>query len=252
MEKNKLSFKNINKLFFGKKALVVGGTGGIGREISLGLAEKGAELIIHGGSSKEKLDSVLEEVKEYGGKAQGFLLTIKDHSAAEEIFKLSHEINMFVCAFGPFSRSSLDKTEAESWQNMAMGNLIFPGIMVSLVLPAMIREKWGRILLFGGTNTDSIRGFLTSTAYSAAKTGLGVIAKSVARSYSGYDISCNVICPGLTDTEYLDEQEIKYNRGKSPLGKTLSPKDIAAVCMDIMENPNINGAIIPVDKGICI
>ena len=247
-----MSINKCNKVFFGKKALVIGGTGGIGREISLGLAERGAELIIHGGSSKDRLESILEAVKAVGGKAQGFLYPIKEYKAAEEIFKLAGDPCILVCAFGPFIRSNLDKTDAESWQFMAMGNLLFPGIMVSLVLPAMIREKWGRILLFGGTNTDIIRGFLSTTAYSAAKTGLGVLAKSVARSYSGYNISCNVICPGLTDTEYLGEQELQYNVEKSPLGKALGPKDIADISFDILENSNINGAIIAVDKGIYI
>ena len=255
----RMSVKDFDKIFSGKKALVVGGTGGIGQAISLGLAERGADLIIHGGSSRERLESAVKAVKAVGAKARGFLLPITDHTAAEEIYKRAAEpgcsagqVDILVCAFGPFCRSSLDKTDAESWRFMAMGNLAFPGAMVSLVLPAMISKNWGRILLFGGTNTDTIRGFLTTTAYSAAKTGLGVIAKSTARSFGGQGITCNVICPGMTDTEYLGEHEILYNREKSPLGKALSPKNIAAVSLDILENPNINGAIIPVDKGICV
>jgi NAD(P)-dependent dehydrogenase (short-subunit alcohol dehydrogenase family) len=114
----------------------------------------------------------------------------------------------------------------------------------------MAKKGWGRILLFGGTNTDVIRGYSTSTAYSAAKTALGVIAKSVAKSSPG--VSCNVVCPGLTDTEYLGEDSLQYNREKSPGNKPLAPEDIARVCMCILENPAINGAVIPVDKGLWV
>ena len=242
----------MEKPFAGKKALVIGGTGGIGRAVALGLARRGAELTIHGGSSWERLETTLKTIEGLGGKGEGFLLSIDNLIAAEEILARIKAPDILVCAWGPFRRAFLDKLDREFWQTMVMGNLAFPGLIVSLVLPNMIKKNWGRILLFGGTNTDTIRGFLTSTAYSAAKTGLGVIAKSVARYASVYGISCNVICPGLTDTEYLDENEKRYNRNLSPEGQVFSPEDIAGFCMDILENPGVNGAIIPVDRGISL
>jgi 3-oxoacyl-[acyl-carrier protein] reductase len=241
----------MEKVFLGKKALVVGGTGGIGRAVTLGLAERGAELIVHGGFSKERLENTLKAVREAGAKAEGFLLPISGAESAKEIFSHAGEPDILVCAWGPFKRKPLEALDCEFWQSMVMGNLIFPGALVSLVLQGMIKNNWGRILLFGGTNTDTIRGYVSSTAYSAAKTALGVIAKSVAKCESGR-ISCNVVCPGLTDTEYLDENELQYNREKSPCGKALLPEEIARICMDILENSRINGAIIPVDGGICI
>jgi NAD(P)-dependent dehydrogenase (short-subunit alcohol dehydrogenase family) len=116
----------------------------------------------------------------------------------------------------------------------------------------MINNGWGRILLFGGTNTDTIRGFSTTAAYSAAKTALGVLAKSVAKSAGSHGVSCNVLCPGLTDTEYGDAEARAYNRSRSPGGKALDPVEIARLAADILENPQVNGAIIPVDKGVVL
>ena len=246
----------MNKLFLGKKALVIGGTGGIGRAVALGLALRGAELTVHGGSSEKRLETTLDAIKETGGKGEGFLLAIDGPESAEEIFRRCPDPDMLVCAWGPFRRSPLELLDREFWQSMAMGNLVFPGLAVSLVLPGMLKKKWGRILLFGGTNTDTIRGYLTSAAYSAAKTGLGVIAKSVAKSTvkSGMSrcVTCNVVCPGLTDTEYLNKEARSYNREKSPGFGPFRAEDIAGVCMNIMENPGINGAIISIDGGICL
>ena len=242
----------MEKPFAGKKALVIGGTGGIGRAVALGLAERGAELTIHGGSSLERLENTLKTIKKLGGKGEGFLLSIDNLIRAEEIFARAPDPDILVCAWGPFRRAPLDRLDLEFWQGMVMGNLAFPGLVVSLALPKMIERNWGRILLFGGTNTDSIRGFLTSAAYSAAKTGLGVLAKSVAKHAAAQGISCNVICPGLTDTEYLDDNEKKYNRDLSPGNQALSPENIAWFCMEILENPGINGAVIPVDRGISL
>ena len=135
---------------------------------------------------------------------------------------------------------------------MVTSNLIFPGALVSMVLNGMIEQSWGRILLFGSTNTDTIRGFTTTAPYSAAKTALGVLAKSVAKTAASKGITCNVLCPGLTDTEYTPDALALYNREKSPVGKPLTPKDIAHIALAVLENPAINGAILPVDAGIVL
>jgi NAD(P)-dependent dehydrogenase (short-subunit alcohol dehydrogenase family) len=135
---------------------------------------------------------------------------------------------------------------------MVTNNLIFPGILVSRVLRGMMERNWGRILLFGGTNTDTIRGFTTTAAYSAAKTALGVLAKSVAKSCGSRGVTCNVLCPGLTDTVYVSEAQKRYNFEKSPGGKPLSPEQIAIAALAVLENPCINGAVIASDQGLVL
>jgi len=239
-------------LFLGKKALVVGGTSGIGRAIALGLAAMGAELTIHGGSSKENLESAQKSIREIGGKAEGFLLKIDNPAKAGEIFARSPAPDILVCAWGPFKQGKLEDLDRDFWQEMTDNNLIFPGILVSLALKGMMERKWGRILLFGGTNTETIRGFTSTTAYSAAKTALGVIAKSVAKSAGSISITCNVLCPGLTSTENTTEEMLRYNLEKSPGGKPLTSEQIAEAALAILSTPCINGAVIPVDKGLVL
>jgi len=238
--------------FSGRKALVVGGTGGIGRAVALALAEKGAEVMVLGGSSQQRLDDTLAALRKIGGKGDGFLLPINGPEAAAEILARFPLIDVLVCAWGPFKQGAIENLDREFWQNMVENNLIFPGTLVSLVIPGMLGRNWGRILLFGGTNTDIIRGFITTTAYSAAKTALGVIAKSVAKTAGSRGVSCNVLCPGLTDTEYTTEDLRHYNREKSPGGRPLSPEQLARAALAILENPAFNGAVIPVDHGITL
>jgi NAD(P)-dependent dehydrogenase (short-subunit alcohol dehydrogenase family) len=115
----------------------------------------------------------------------------------------------------------------------------------------MINNGWGRILLFGGTNTSQIRGFSSTAAYSAAKTALGVLAKSVAKTAGKSGVACNVICPGLTDTEYTALEEREFNRKKSG-GKALTPGEVAQTALDVLESPVLNGAVIPVDRGVWV
>lgn len=246
----------MERIFSGKKALIVGGTGGIGRAVALGLADRGAELAIHGGSSRERLESVIAAAREKGVKADGFLLSIDGSDAAEKILARFPAPDILVCAWGPFRQGKLDSLDREFWQSMVEHNLVFPGVLVSSVIGGMMERNWGRILLFGGTNTDTVRGFTGTTAYSAAKTALAVVAKSVAKfaakNGGGRNVTCNVVCPGLTDTEYTAEALGRYNREKSPDGKPLRPEQVAEAALAVLENPCVNGAVIPADNGLVL
>ncbi|MDR0475884.1 MAG: SDR family oxidoreductase [Treponema sp.] len=238
--------------FTGRKALVIGGSGGIGRAVALALAGENAFVTVHGGSSLERLENTINDIKAAGGKAEGFLCSADEKGAAEKILSMSPCADIIVCAWGPFKRSALEDTDAGLWEKMTLCNLAFPGTIVSLAISGMIERNYGRLLLLGGTNTDTIRGFNTTTAYSAAKTALGVLAKSAARIGGQSGVTCNVLCPGLTHTEYLDEEECAYNRKKSPDGAALETSEIARIALAIMKNPGLNGTVIPIDKGIVV
>jgi NAD(P)-dependent dehydrogenase (short-subunit alcohol dehydrogenase family) len=212
-------------------------------------------LTVHGGSSREHLEETLAAVRAVSpgdtgdGQARGFLCPADKPGAARRILSQCPAPDILVCAWGPFTRKRLDEADEETWEEAAWGNFVFPGTIISLTICGMMERNWGRILLFGGTNTDTVRGYITTPAYSAAKTALGVAAKSAARIGADRGVTCNVICPGLTDTEYLDSQARAYNRGKSPGGRPLTPGDIALAALAVMENPAVNGAVIPVDQG---
>jgi NAD(P)-dependent dehydrogenase (short-subunit alcohol dehydrogenase family) len=240
----------MNDVFSGKRALVVGGSGGIGAAISVKLAAMGAEVLVHGGHSEEKLSQTLMKIREQGGKAEGFIYPADQNEAAEAILAKFPSPDILVCAWGPFLQQSLAEMKTTEWEYIIRNNLIFPSVLVSLVLHDMIRKDWGRIILFGGTNTSTIRGFSTSAAYSAAKTALGVLAKSAAIQVGTANVTCNVICPGLVETEYVNDTMKDYIKNRSPAGKIETPADIAEFIAAILPLNQINGAVIPVDFGL--
>jgi len=239
--------------------------------VALGLAERGAALTITGGSSQERLEKTLAELNIISNndiannltgreKAEnsGILCRIggvegfSPEKAASFILKRTDIPAILVLAWGSFKRIALQETKGEDWQFLTENNLIFPGIMISSVLSDMMNRGWGRILIFGGTKTAEIRGFSTTAAYSAAKTALGSLAMSTAKTAGKAGVCCNVICPGLTNTEYTGKEALAYNREKNPGGMVLTVKEIAECAFGILENPAINGAIIPVDGGLWV
>jgi NAD(P)-dependent dehydrogenase (short-subunit alcohol dehydrogenase family) len=236
--------------FAGKKALVIGGSGGIGGAVSLAIANNGADVRFVGGNSRERLERIEREAGEQGGVARGILVKLEAETAVSEILSVCNQTDILVCAYGPFIRKPLAETSAEDWKRIVTMNLILPGSLVSAYLGGMMENGWGRILLFGGTNTGGIRGFTTTAPYSASKTALGTLAKSVAKNAAASGVTCNVICPGLTDTEYMDDEAKNYNRENAPGCRVLRPTEIAAFACDILKNPALNGGIFPIDHGV--
>jgi 3-oxoacyl-[acyl-carrier protein] reductase len=242
----------------GRRALVVGGSGGIGKALSKELAARGASLVVHGGRSRERLDSCLAELRRGGNPdAEGFLLDLEAPGGIERLLEklpsLGH-VDILVVSFGPFLRKSLAETRASDWERMALLDLALPGALSSTLLPRMAERGWGRILLLGGTRTDAIRPYSTNAAYAAAKTGLGVLAKSLAAEGASGGVGCVLVCPGLVDTEYIDRPEQAAMAKRAPGGRLLEAAEIASAAVGLLaaEPCVASGSIVSLDGGLIL
>lgn len=231
---------------------MVGGTGGIGRAVALELAARGASLIVHGGSSRARLDSTLAEIAGVGAEASGFLLRIDRPSRIVERLSSLGPIDVLVVAFGPFIRKSLSATTAEDWENLALLDLALPGALASAVLPGMAARGWGRMLLFGGTGTDRVRPCRSNAAYASAKSALALLVKSLAAEGAPSGVGCVLVCPGFVDTEYLVGADKERARASAPGGLLLAPREIARPAVDLIaaEPCAASGAILSLDGGV--
>ncbi|MFW6328967.1 MAG: SDR family NAD(P)-dependent oxidoreductase, partial [Alkalispirochaetaceae bacterium] len=147
---------------------------------------------------------------------------------------------------------SLAETTAADWRRMVDLNLILPGSLVSLLAPVMAANGWGRIVLFGGTRTEQIRGFRTIAAYSAAKTGVGSLVRSAAMEFGDRGVAINAVAPGYVQTEYLSAVEIRRLAMKSPDKTLIPPSSLAQFVLNLIlqRSTIVNGAVIPADKGL--
>ncbi len=240
----------MNTVFAGRTALVVGGTGGIGAAVARALARRGARLIVHGGASQARLERTIGELREAGAAADGFLLAVESPREAGELFARAPDADIVICAWGPFARAGLAATSAADWERAALLDLALPGAIASAFLPGMASRGYGRFLFFGGTATDSVRGFATTAAYSAAKTGIGVLAKSIAIEYAGTGVSAVAVCPGFVDTEYLTDRIRDSLRVGAPGGRLLEADSLAETAVSLIGTDMANGAVVPLDAGL--
>lgn len=242
----------MEKFLAGRRALVVGGSGGIGAAVSVALAQRGAQLLIHGGHSLAKLENVAARARGYTEQVATHLQKIVDPDDAETLLAFGGQVDVLVVSFGPYLEGSIAEMTAERWSRMIGLNLTLPALLITGVLPAMIERGFGRIILFGGPRTDRCEAYQRIAAYGAAKHGLASIARSVARQYASSNIRCNMICPGYVDTEYYTDEQKATIAARQPQGRLISVDEIATLAIRLL-HPDvdaINGAIIPVDFGV--
>lgn len=243
--------RNADSPLYGRRAFVLGGTGGIGREIARALGLLGAQLDVHG-REPHKLKAALLGFRKAGIEAEGSAFPLETFEDARSLLARAGLADILVPAWGPFLQKPLHETAADEWETAALFNLALPGALISAALPGMRIRGWGRILLLGGTRTDGIRGFRGNAAYAAAKTGLGTLAKSVASGYSRDGIAALVLCPGFVRTEYLAPETLEDLASKTPLGRLTDPRDFGNLAADLLcrEPPLWNGAILTADEGL--
>lgn len=244
----------------GKTALIIGGSGGLGKEIALELAKEEVNLIIHG-SSQEKLEKLKNQIeKDIYENSENPKKTVEIYEEkffSEENLKKSYTVlksyiersDILIVCYGPFLQKELHKTSFEDWASIVYWNYTFPGQLISLALDSMMKKGFGRILVFGGTRTYSINGYRTNAAYGGAKTALCSLVKSAALEYSKYGITCNAILPGFVETEYLSDGLKKSLAEKMPQGKLIDGKAIADSALFLLKNKSANGVLLNVDEG---
>lgn len=243
----------------GKKALVTGGSRGIGRGVVLALAEQGADVVINFASSKDKAEAVAREVETKGRKA---LIIQADVSKRSEVVSMFEQIkqewggldilvnNAGVLRGGEFSEFSEEMLDEVLGVNLK-GQFFCAQEAVKMM------KNGGRIINIASISSGGMGvGFAQIEAYTASKGGVIGLTENLALDLGPKGINVNAIAPGAIDTDMSRGTSDDKEMGEAvlrriPKGRIGKPEDIGAAAAFLAsdEADYITGVTLYVDGG---
>ncbi len=240
----------------GKVAVVTGAAQGIGKTITLLLAEKGASLVLCD-INLEAAEETAREIEERGGKCLALKSDVSNFQDAEKIIKQAVErfgsIDILINNAGITKDNVLLRMKEEQWDQVMAVNLKGTFNFTKASIKVMLRKRSGRIV-----NIASITGMMGNAGqanYSASKAGVIGFTKAVAREYADRGITVNAVAPGFIATAMTDaipEKEKEELIKQIPMKKLGTPEDVANAVYFLAsdEARYITGHVIGVNGGL--
>ena len=240
----------------GRRALVTGAARGIGRAIALSLAGEGADVAINYQSSENEALSLAEQLTKAGRKSLLFKGDVGERSTwtsmMEKITKDWGGLDILVNNAGITRDKTLRKMTDDDWLGVLHTNLNACYFGVSAVMSLMTAQKFGRIINISSFVGQA--GNFGQANYAASKGGIIAFTKTAAMELAKYNVTCNALAPGFTETGMLakvPEQVQASILARIPMGRFASPEEIAkAVLFLAADGDYITGQQINVNGGV--
>lgn len=241
----------------GKKALITGGSKGIGAAVAEVLADAGADLVIVG-RDQAGLAETAQKVEALGRRCLVFeadLATVDGpRRAAEQALQAFGVIDILVNNAGIARIDNLLTLSAEAWDETQAVNLRAPFLLAQALAPKMIEQRSGKII-----NISSQAGVIALDdhgAYCASKGGLNMLTKVMAAEWGPYNIQCNAVAPTVILTPmgtkvWGDPAKSEPMLAKIPLRRFGQPLEVADLVLFLAAPASdlITGEVILLDGG---
>lgn len=252
-----LSWKDAISLA-GKNVVITGIASGIAKAAAIQFARAGA-TVYGGDRNLAGAEATIAAIKAEGGKGQAFQMDFTqrdtiDAFAAAVLKATNEQIDVFANIAGWDKVEPFMNNTPELWDTLININYVGPVRLIHRLLPAMIARKQGKIIT---TASDAGRvGSTGETFYSGTKGAIIAFTKGLAREMARYNINCNVICPGPTDTPLfgeLDNPKLMEALTKAiPFRRLAKPMEIAhsIVFMATPATDFITGQVLSISGGL--
>ena len=252
--------KSSRRNLLGQVALVTGGCRGIGKAISLALAEEGAHVAINCRNSYQcsEAQKLQDFIKKDGGAASLWPADVSKreqvHFLKEKFLKEFDRIDILVNNAGITQDKSFAKMEVEQWDEVLAVNLHGAFNCIKSFVNVMLTRKYGRIVNIASVVGQA--GNFGQANYAAAKAGLIGLTKTLAKELASKRITVNAVAPGFIETEMLFSMREDI-RGKIlsqiPMERFGQPDEVARLVRFLVaEGDYISGQVIAINGGLYV
>jgi NAD(P)-dependent dehydrogenase (short-subunit alcohol dehydrogenase family) len=208
-------------------AMVTGASRGIGRAISVALAQEAATVVLSARSVK-KLQETAEQVTEAGGKAEIVVTELAEEESIKNLVKVTGDkfgrLDILVNNAGVTHSAKLEQTVTEDWERCMLVNARAPFILCREALGLLQKSKAGYIINIA--SVVGVKGYPLQSAYTSSKHALRGMTISLAEELRGSNIRVHLLCPGGVDTELV--QQVRPDIKKDAL---IQPEEIAELVL---------------------
>lgn len=217
----------------GRVALITGGSRGIGRGIAEGLAREGVRVAISYRNNKSAAQTTLKHLQEAGVESLAVEADATEEAQVNVMIGKVQErfgrLDILVNNVGEFNWKPVLESSREEWEDIIASNLYSVFYASKAVLPAMRRQRWGRIVNLGAVGAERAFGQGTISAYAAAKAAVVSFSRSLAIEEAKHGITVNVVNPSNVDERGLTADEARRIRdARAPIGRPPSSDDVTA------------------------
>lgn len=245
----------------GKRALVTGAGSGIGREVALGLARAGADVVVHYGNNEQGANEVVNEIQSYGRNAKAVRGNVLEE---KEIHALIDETNSFFG--GEFhilinnaghlvKRCPVEEMELSLWRHIIDVNLTSAFLVSKLSIPAL-KKSGGNIVNITSMAAHN-GGGPGAAAYATSKGGLMTFTKGLAKEVASDNISVNAVSPGFIGktsfhATFTSDDARRGTVQNTPLNREGTPRDVLGAVIYLVSELGdfITGETIEVNGGL--
>ncbi len=243
----------------GRLALVTGSTRGLGLTYAHGLAQAGADLVIHGRNADAAATVAADLAKQYGVRTETVLFDVADAGAAEaaleDVIARAGVPDILVNNAGVQRRAPFHEMAVADWDLVIATNLSSVFYVSRVVARHMVRRGSGKIVNIG--SVTSLLARQTISPYTAAKGGVGLLTKAMAADLAKYDIQVNAISPGYYRTEMnaaliADPAFDAWVCQETPAGRWGDPEELVGALLFLCSGASsyVSGQNIFVDGGM--
>jgi 3-oxoacyl-[acyl-carrier protein] reductase len=234
----------------GLVALVTGGDRGIGRAVSLALAEAGADIAVNYHNREREAEGVCSQVESYGRRC---VIARADVAVADDVTRMVKTIEealgavtILVNNAGIARPRDLKEITETDWDETIDVNLKSVFLVTQAVLPTMRAAKWGRIVSMSSAAAQL--GGIIGPHYTASKAGILGLTHAYASLLAGEGITVNAIAPALIETEMIAGNP-RARPERIPVGRFGTTEEVAQVVLMLVRNGYITGQTISVNGG---